>query len=340
MGIGCSVLSIDSTGASGQSARCQGLTTRAGTFMFLHSKSVLMKRTVLLVLLSTAFAGGKVTAQCLSGNNQAEAGDRQSINVYLLAGQSNMDGRGLNTELPSIYQSHRPDIQIHFEGKWYDLQPGLSYSHLWSKFGPELTFGRLLADNVSGTNKKIALVKYARGGTNLAVNWDPASGPLYAAFITQVHQALNSLPKCYKPVIKGMIWMQGESDALNGSYALKYRENLEKFIESVRAEFADANIPFVIGQISESPVYGKNGKIVRQAQLKISQDMARAALVVTSDLKLQDDYHYDSKGVLELGSRFANTMIALENRYVNGYRADNTNHNAVVDFTDFAFSGN
>ena len=102
-----------------------------------------------------------------------EISTKAKMKVYLLGGQSNMDGRADNDDLPSELQLPQSDVQIYFEGSWYDLQPGLSFLQLGQSFGPEVTFGRELADSY---NEKIALIKYARGGTSLAQDWNPVSG--------------------------------------------------------------------------------------------------------------------------------------------------------------------
>jgi hypothetical protein len=229
--------------------------------------------------------------------------------VYLLAGQSNMVGWCSNSGLPPELQQSRPDIPIYWQNLWWDLQPGLGGDS--GKFGPEITFGRDMADIHSGDN--IELVKYAANGTTLWNDWRPTDGVEYVNFINEVNEALLSV---HEPEIVGMIWMQGEFDAYPPestlSHAEAYEQNLTDFIQSVRSDLGLTDMPLVIGQISEAPVWTW-GDIVRQAQLNVSQTVPNTNLVITSDLEIMGDgMHYDANGTMTLGYRFADAMFDLE----------------------------
>jgi len=253
-----------------------------------QKSGLIITLTIILSFVSSAYAGTK---------------------VYLLAGQSNMVGWSDSSGLPPELQQPRPDIQTYWQGIWQDLQPGLGGNS--SKFGPEVTFGHDIADVQSGEN--IVLIKYAVSGTSLWNDWRATDGVEYINFINAVDDALLSVSD---PEIAGLVWMQGESDAYplhsTLAYAEAYEQNLTTFIQAVRSEFGVPDMPFVIGQISDSSVWTW-GDIVQQAQLTVSQTIQNTALVVTSDLGLKaDEMHYNSQGTVQLGRRFANVMHNLE----------------------------
>ena len=117
------------------------------------------------------------------------------------------------------------------------LRPGLSET---SQFGPEVTLGRSLADDWSfETGTRVAIIKYANGGTNLEIQWKAGGtattagdGPEYVTFQQTVTQGLAALGAAYPGAtldLQGMVWMQGESDAVN-SYGATYQANLTDFI--------------------------------------------------------------------------------------------------------------
>ena len=239
----------------------------------------------------------------------------EPMKIYLLGGQSNMVGWiTSNSDLPSNLQQPQTDVQIYFGGSWDYLRPGLGMDS--SRFGPEVTFGRDIADAQPGGN--IALIKYAVGGTDLANDWripdanGQGGGPQYTTFINIVTDALASLDPLYEPQIVGMIWMQGESDCWHEEdldKALAYEQNLTNFIQRIRSDVGSPGMSFVIGQISTSSAW-TYGDIVRQAQLNVSQTVLNTGLFSTSDLP-HDNLHYTSAGTMTLGSRFADEAMSL-----------------------------
>src|SRR5688572_25991945 len=79
---------------------------------------------------------------CLPGD---PAGDGV-LDVYVLAGQSNMDGFGPVTGLPPSLRVAQPDVLLYWSesGELGPLVPASSAGAYYT--GPEMTFGRTLAD--------------------------------------------------------------------------------------------------------------------------------------------------------------------------------------------------
>jgi hypothetical protein len=127
-------------------------------------------------------------------------------------------------------------------------------------FGPEVSFGRGMADHPKG--KKVALIKFAEGGTSLAKDWSPeAKDRLYGAFLDFTRKSLKELKdKGNTCTLRGMIRHQGEGDA--PLTAGEYQKLLTAFVARVRADLEVSELPFGIGEVFD------NGKrdAVRAAQ--------------------------------------------------------------------------
>jgi len=237
------------------------------------------------------------------------------LRVYLLAGQSNMVGAGESSALPPELQLPQSDVLAFVGGQvvysyswtWLNLQPNMGAGVGY--IGPEVTFGH---DLKAEHNGKIALIKYSVGGTALYYRWHARDGDLYIGLMDIITYALSHLDPAYEPEIAGMIWMQGESDtAYTHSVAMAYQQNLTSFIQCVREDLNEPNMPFVIGRIAMAYPW-PYGNIVRQAQYNVSQTVPHTAMINTDDLTFNaDKVHYDGAGQMVLGSRFADAMVPL-----------------------------
>jgi len=240
----------------------------------------------------------------------------QTIDLYLIAGQSNADGRAPTDDLSAELSTPDPSIQVFVNDNWHALQPGLNNSDNSDWFGPEISFGRAVAQDFS--NRTIALVKVAVGSTDLGLMWKAPdsqgdnAGPLYIKFMSALRKAVLSFPKETTIYIRGMIWMQGETDAWyeDPSMALAYEDNLTAFINSVRNDLDMPTLPISVGLI------GKNWRhqaIVRAAQSNVSSNMEHVGLVETIDLSLLvDGAHYDAVSQVMLGERFGKSIVETE----------------------------
>ena len=231
------------------------------------------------------------------------------IRVYILAGQSNMSGtyNPLVSELPADLTGSLPDVLIKVNGEvtdsWGPLRPGLGATV--NNFGPELTFGHDALAAFGGD--KVALIKFAFGGTTLNEDWRPPSsggttGWLYTSFINDVISGLTSLDSGYSVEVMGMCWMQGEYDALDPVKAASYETNLTNFIKDVRSALNLPELPFVIGMIDSSVNWTYNAT-VRQAEVDVAKNVDLTSIFDTHGLAT-DGYHYKTLGQIELGHFF------------------------------------
>ncbi|WP_193211401.1 LamG-like jellyroll fold domain-containing protein [Luteolibacter marinus] len=251
------------------------------------------------------------------------------VRVVLLGGQSNADGRAAVSGLPTSpvnLQLTQADVDFFHKveggtATLGSLQPGLSES---SQFGPEITLGRKLADLwAHENNTRMAIIKYANGGTNLAVQWKgggdattTGDGAEYVTFQQTVTAGLAALASAHPGAVidlQGMVWMQGESDAV-AAYAGSYQANLTTFIADVRATYG-SGLPFVIARLSSGQT---NLNATYLGQVRAAQDAVAAADPRTSILDTDgfglggDNLHFDASGQQSMGLGFATQAAYLE----------------------------
>ena len=250
----------------------------------------------------------------------------EHYDIFLVAGQSNCDGRGAAKELIgdlAPYAEPQSDVPIayscsslrgpvlHSDG-FQPLQPGWSVAPGRNKpkslpsgtFGPEVSFGRAVADALP--DRHVALIKYAEGGTNLKRDWNPAvRDRLYDAFLAYVAQSLKILTDrgdTYE--LRGMIWHQGESDA--GLPEGEYQNLLTDFIAKVRAALDAPELPFGIGEVYDN---GKRDR-VRAAERATAEAVPGAFFVSADGLETFDGgTHFNAASQIELGRRFGAGMV-------------------------------
>jgi hypothetical protein len=300
-----------------------------------------MKKNLLPSLLFTV-----LTAAILSGKD---------YHLYYLGGQSNMDGYGFVKELPEdlqkpscgtwIYHGNmRGDLQpLDGKGMWSKLQPGHGKdfksdgktNQYGQRFGVELSFARKLQELRPEEN--IALVKYSKGGTSIAIEaarnfgcWDPdfVKGDSEHKHINQYDHFLATLRgalsvsdidgdgEADRLIPSGILWMQGESDGTMYSASLEYEANLKRLMDLIRASLHQDDLPVVVGRISDSMKDGKKvwefGETLRAAQAAFCEKDPAAALVTSTDnYGYSDPWHYDTAGYLDLGEKFAEAMNKL-----------------------------
>ncbi|QNN24122.1 hypothetical protein HED60_18230 [Planctomycetales bacterium ZRK34] len=262
----------------------------------------------------------------LSGAVRAADDDPTPIDVYILAGQSNADGRADFHTLPESQQQqfNQPSNVMFYHGagrppravpahQWTTLRPGsgtnLDINHRADpaqlNFGPEVGLGQALAERIA--NRRIAIIKCTQGGTSLAEQWSPKQGPMWRHLTETIDAGLKALRKNnHQPRLIGMVWSQGEKDSQSQAHTDAYQRNLSQFIAAVRSEYGQ-HLPFVITAIPDSDAMDQR---VIEAQRAVSNQDAQTHFVATDDLTLKDVVHFDAVSQVELGRRCAEVLAA------------------------------
>lgn len=275
---------------------------------------------------SISFCG--LTTVCSVLTFFAPSSQSMSIKLFILAGQSNMVGFRSNMfELPdSLKKPQEKVIWYNNHNQWTSLQPPTEPSPTikwWPAekvgFGPEISFGQTISEHL---NQTVALVKYSKGGTSLAEDWNPEiPDSRYYLMKQRVNQAIAELADFgYFVEISGFVWMQGESDASNENWAKDYELNLTNFIHKLRIDFHQHYLPFIYGMVHFGDNHHKpNGKvnccgdIVRNAQINVTKKIPFTGLVETNPLSLDSDLlHFNSDGIITLGQNFAHSWLQMK----------------------------
>lgn len=250
-----------------------------------------------------------------------------TIKLFILAGQSNMVGYQQSNfnQLPYSLQQPQPQV-LWADCQWSPLQPpteplsyrpGISNSQ---RFGPEVTLGAMISSHLDET---IALVKYAKNGTNLERQWNPSfPGSFYHKMMDRVQQAIGELSRLgYQVEVAGFFWMQGESDAHNDSYmASNYYQNFTQFIYRLRQDLSAPQLPVIYGliplrnhQISVPVGIFEYGDVVRMAQFQVNQFIPHTRAVETLYFSRDlDNLHFNSFGLMSLGYYLAREWLQLD----------------------------
>jgi len=172
--------------------------------------------------------------------------------------------------------------------------------------------GRGLASRLPG--RQIAFIKHGRGGTSLAVDWNPkaVTGPrLYHEFIEQSRSALARLrAEGARFDLEALIWCQGEADSTRLDWAEAYGANLRALFAHIREDLAAPGLPIVVVLTGDGLSNTKmvHASLIRAAQRKVVGADTQALLVSGDDLTLFDGVHYDARAQLELGRRLSQAL--------------------------------
>jgi len=246
-----------------------------------------MKRESLLVLM--------VAAVLMARGTEAHAAEAEKgpVKVFLLVGQSNMEGKAHTRTLETLIADPKtaPQYKHLKDGdQWavrndvwvvYPRAGGVAkgplsvgFGDTGEKIGPELGIGLALGDHFG---EQVLLIKSAWGGKSLKVDFLPpgAGGPgeFYTKTIEQTRDVLDNLKTHFPEYagqgyeIAGLVWFQGWNDGGDPSH---YTEQFAHFIRDIRKEFKAPNMPVVIGQMGHGGMKNeiKEGS-VQQAQADV-----------------------------------------------------------------------
>jgi acetyl esterase/lipase len=235
---------------------------------------------------------------------------REKFHLYLLAGQSNMSGRGVVEEQDRT--PHPRVFSLNAKNEWVPATEPLHFDKKIAGVGPGLAFGKAMAE--AEPDVVIGLIPCAVGGSPLS-SWQPNAVDK-ATKTTPYDTAIERAKAAMKDgTLKGILWHQGESDC-NEKSAPLYGNLLEKTLGRMRDDLGAPDACIVVGQLG-AHIEAKSpwAKVVNQALENFPKRLAHCGFASSEGLKDKGDHtHFDSASQREFGKRFAAVMLKLQSQ--------------------------
>ncbi len=209
---------------------------------------------------------------------------QKKVRVFVLAGQSNMQGYGAVNNPPNAPGTLTDIIQNDAQGIWSEIGSENNWTTLENVFlyyeqngdtlrtnitvgqgaypdliGPELAFAHELD---AYFEDPILIIKTAWGGKSLAADFRPPSaggttGEYYQAMIQKVTDVTNQLGTLFPELnaldyeISGLGWFQGWNDGASDDFLNDYESNLYHLVNDVRNDLNNPKLPVVIASAGQ-----------------------------------------------------------------------------------------
>jgi hypothetical protein len=260
-----------------------------------------------LAVMSLAACGEAVTAPLDTGRHLP--GDWRPLHVFVLAGQSNMAGRGQveaedRTPIPNVWMLDR-------SGAWVPAVEPMHADILEAGVGPGRAFAAALA--ARDTTIAIGLVPAAVGGSGIAA-WVP--GASYEPL--RVHPYDDALARTRLALahgtLAGILWHQGETDA-DSLRAPLYVAKLRALVVQFRADLNAPAVPFLVGQLGQfsGRPWTPWDSVVNAAHEALPMELPFVRFVSSAGLTdMGDATHFSSASARALGRRYADALASMQ----------------------------
>lgn len=245
---------------------------------------------------------GQVVPIAGGGVNSSDVG----YDVYLLAGQSNMSGRGMGYDATN-YDPQSSRVQQYatvgpLAGTIAQAFEPLGFADAVAQspigMGPGLVFARWV-QQATPENRRILLVPVAYGATGFTTGtpagWDPANtGNLYTQAIARANAAMIAAGDNAR--FAGILWVQGEADATMDPTA--YAAKLDTLIAGFRSSITGASpsTPFVLGRMTPGFVATTAGAPAIEAVHIATPSRNAYCAVAAGPSGYDDNLHYTAPG--------------------------------------------
>ena len=266
--------------------------------------------------------------------------------VFLMAGQSNADGRSATSTMPQFIQDY-----ANYGSKFCYWSYANGTDAAWQMFGGKMAPYKPYTDNNTTSRcgfdgivyhhieealrQCFYVIKESRGGTaidprctssgdlwwNADPNWlataSPRSGHSLALEFTDniglcIDNVLSQLDEGYQ--IMCIMWHQGESDR---TQPVAYHDNLQQLVAYLRSYLVSktgderyATLPFISGTVNRNST--QYNAVVEQAVLQLAAEDENFHVVDMSNCKLgSDNLHFDATGCVDAAERMFGKLTEL-----------------------------
>ena len=234
--------------------------------------------------------------------------DPEKFHIFLLMGQSNMEG-GQSVDGAMDTETDPRILKLNKSGFWEVAKDPITNNYS-KAVGPGFQFAKtLIAEDPEIT---VGLIPLAVGGTRIAY-WSKPSGKYFEV----LHAAATARQI---GTLKGILWHQGEAET--GDYRLTnaYDSNLRTLIDGLRLDLQDASLPFIVAGITSDPQLIEKNDLRERVwnRLKfVGTTFFRTGYVPSADIPYiaDDPVHFSSEGQRLLGERYAREYLRMQGHW-------------------------
>ncbi|MCD6347781.1 MAG: T9SS type A sorting domain-containing protein [Bacteroidales bacterium] len=228
---------------------------------------------------------------------------QRKVRVFVLAGQSNMEGYGMIDDPENDPGSLIDVIQNDVDGNWSEIGEvgnwntlegaSLYFARSEDTVRANVTVGQGAYSDLIGAELMFAyqvdeyfddpvlIIKIAWGGKSLAVDFRSPSaggetGESYNSMIQTVQDVTHNLGREFPDIgvsdfeISGFAWFQGWNDGASDTFLNEYESNLYHLVNDVRNDLGNPDLPIVIASSGQGGFERSNDLWVQNMQNIVS----------------------------------------------------------------------
>ena len=232
---------------------------------------------------------------------------KENIWVFIMAGQSNMAGRGFVEPKDTLHNNriftiNSSDQLIYAKEPLHFYEPSLTGLDIGKSFGEEII--KKIPDSIS-----VLVIPTAVGGSSIG-QWIENKTHRNVALFANFNDKMKLAQKY--GVVKGILWHQGENDTNEAATIKIYDKNLGILISKFREVANDQHLPVIIGELGNYSNNKENWSQLNSKILDFSKTDSLVRVVSSNDLTDKgDQLHFDSESIRLFGKRFAEKFFEI-----------------------------